>query len=263
MKFIGRFLTLHGRGLYYFLASCLLLGIAILLFSGKISLFIAFLLLFIMPTLILLAINMRSHKYWMQFMSALEAGCDPYPLLEETEYMISKAKKGIPYFQVTLNYSIALMATGQYEKALSVLKDLDFNKIPTLPHHNMFVYYNNLCTACASNKQWEQMEIYRSKAEASYACIKKQAFKKKISESMSFYQIFPLIQEKKYDEAEKALSSFIPKRGRESIMMAMTLTEIHIGRGETEQAKEQLHYIIENGNKLYVVTEARQILETL
>lgn len=263
MKFIGRFLTLHGRGLYYFLASCSLLGIAILLFSGKISLFIAFLLLFITPTLILLVINMRSYKYWMQFMSALEAGCDPYPLLEETEYMISKAKKGIPYFQVTLNYSIALMATGQYEKALSVLKDLDFNKIPTLPHHNMFVYYNNLCTACASNKQWEQMEIYRSKAEASYACIKKQAFKKKFSDSMSFYQILQLIQEKKYDEAEKVLSSFIPKRGREAVMTAMTRTGIHIARGEVEQAKEQLQFIIENGNKLYVVTEARQMLETL
>jgi hypothetical protein len=65
------------------------------------------------------------------------------------------------------------------------------------------------------------------------------------------------------DEAEEALSSFIAKRGREAIMMAMTRTEIHIGRGETEQAKEQLQFIIENGNKLYVVTEARQILKTL
>ena len=263
MKFIGRFLTLHGRGLYYFLASCLLLGLAILLFAGKISLFVAFLLLFIMPTLILLLINTRSYKYWMTFMTTLEAGCDPYPLLEETEYMISKAKKGLPYFQVTLNYSTALMATGQYKKALSVLQGLDFTKIPTLPHHNMFVYYNNLRTACAANKQWEQMEIYQSKAEASYACIKKQAFKKKLSDPMSHYQISQYIQEKKYDEAEEALSAFIPKRGREAVMTAMTLTVIHIGRGETEQAKEQLRYIIENGNKLYVVTEARQMLETL
>ena len=263
MKFIGRFLTLHGRGLYYILSLCICLGIAILCFTGKISFLTALLLVCIIPPILYLVINIRSYKYWMQFMSALEVGCDPYPLLEETEYMISKAKKGLPYFQVTINYSIALMATGQYKKALSVLQGLDFTKIPTLPHHNMFVYYNNLRTACAANKQWEQMGIYQSKAEASYACIKKQAFKKKLSDPISHYQISQYIQEKKYDEAEEALSAFIPKRGREAVMTAMTRTGIHIGRGETEQAKEQLRYIIENGNKLYVVTEARQILETL
>jgi predicted Zn-dependent protease len=263
MKCIGRFLTLHGRVLYYTLSLCISLGIAILLFANKISFFPALFLVCIIPPVLYFVINMRWYKYWMPFMSALEVGCDPYPLLEETEYMISKAKKGLPYFQITINYSIALMATGQYEKALSVLQGLDFTKIPKLSHHNMFVYYNNLCAACAANKQWEQHAIYQSKAEASYACIKKQAFKKKFSDSMLLHQISQYIQEKKYDEAEEALSSFIAKRGRESIMMAMTLTEIHIGRGETEQAKEQLQFIIENGNKLYAVTEARQILETL
>ena len=43
----------------------------------------------------------------------------------------------------------------------------------------------------------------------------------------------------------------------------MLRAKVHIGLGEPEKAKEHLTFVIENGNKLNVVTQAKEILSSL
>ena len=264
MKKFGRFLYLHGRTIYYILA--LVVGVICGLMIANDSLSIggaalAVILTALVPFFVMNLIAISS--YSKPLVDALNVERDPYPLLEESEYLLTKAKKGLPYFNNIINYSAGLIETGQAEKALAVLQATDFSKVPKTLPQNMFVYYNNLCAAYNANGQKDQASIYYSKALASYAMIKNEAVKKQMQTSLTIDTIEEYLRNEDYKEADKILSSFMPNPGRQTVDAEMLRAKVHIGLGETEKAKEHLEFVIKNGNKLYVVTEAKEMLAAL
>ena len=47
----------------------------------------------------------------------------------------------------------------------------------------------------------------------------------------------------------------------ENVCASMVYAKAYIGLGETDKAKEKLNFILENGNKLYMVEQAKKMLE--
>jgi tetratricopeptide (TPR) repeat protein len=264
MKNLGRFFYLHGRALYYALA--VIVGLACGLLRAHDVLSIGGMILTVILTVCLpfFAINLIAiHFYSKPLVEALDIERDPYPLLEESEYLLAKLKKGLPYLTNIINYSAGLVETGQFEKALAVLQAIDFSKAPKRPPQTMFIYYNNLCAACNEIGYKDQASVYYSKALSSYAMIKSEAVKKQLKNSITFNTVEEHLRNEEYPAADKVLSSFMPNPGKQTVDAEMLRAKVHIGLGEPEKAKEHLTFVIENGNKLNVVNQAKEILASL
>ena len=264
MKKLGRFLYLHGRSIYYILAVVVGVVCGLLIANDRLSIggaALAVILTALVPFFVMNLIAISS--YSKPLVDALDVERDPYPLLEESEYLLTKTKKGLPYLTNIINYSAGLIETGQFEKALAVLQAVDFSKVPKASPQSMLAYYINLCSACNEMGQKDQASAYYSKALASFAMIKNEAVKKQMKSTITVHTIEEHLRNEDYKEADKVLASFIPSTGRQTIDAEMLRAKVHIGLGEPEKAKEHLTFVIENGNKLNVVTQAKEILSSL
>ncbi len=264
MKKLGRFFYLHGRTVYYILALVVGVICGLLIANDKLSMGGAVLAVILTALVPFFVFNLISiYSYSKPLVEALDLERDPYPLLEESEYLLTKAKKGLPYVTNIINYSAGLVETGQSEKALAVLQAADFSKVPKTPPQYMFVYYINLCSACNAKGLKDQASIHYSKALASWAMIKSEAIKKQMKNTITLHTIEEHLRNEDYKEADKVLASFMPNPGRQTVDAEMLRAKVHIGLGEAEKAKEHLTFVIENGNKLYSVTQAKEILSFL
>lgn len=263
MKRIHRWVAAHKRLAWVLYGITVCVGYTILLSWLKAPLWAIILL-----NLLLLAID----YFWVQSCSiklvrqaekVLTEHGDPDLLLEETAWLLSH--KPSEYFRQVLliDRCVALRARGEYQKTYEILKSINIDKCAeTLPPVKV-VYYNNLMDICALTDRIDEVNIWYEKMLLLYHDLKP-----KLQQQMNALVLSAQAMERycaqDYAQTIQILES-MPKQQERKAAIADTLlyAQACIALGDTETAKEKLAWVIANGNKLYAVQEARELMATL
>ena len=190
--------------------------------------------------------------------------CDPYPLIEESEKHLNAHYSILDKFILLVNYSAALKASGQYQKALDILLSIDIeaDAMKKLQHLKA-AYYYRLMELCEFLNKGAQADFAYSKFLELIPQIKNERFKKSLEIEIVLGNVLGAFRKGDYQTVVETLESSVLNVFSSQITSSLTCAKAYLALGETEKAKEKLEYIIENGNKLHCVTEAREMLSSL
>lgn len=195
----------------------------------------------------------------------LDEECDPYPLLEAVELQLKKVKSKCYEQLLLISKATALRATGQFDEVLSILSNINIDKYSTTLPVTKIVYYNNLMDIHIVKGNLLEANIWYSKTEQLISDTKmKDEHKQQLLVCFALNRASLLLLERRLDEMESVLSSISePLSNRMRIEKCMLFAKLYISQNRIEDAKPNLQFVIERGNKLYEVSEAKEILATL
>lgn len=193
----------------------------------------------------------------------LNDNCNPYPLLAETEKLLAYKNSEMLHQIILINHAAALRCIGEYQRNLDMLRTLNIDKVPGMLPTNKVVYYNNLMDACELLGKYDEADVWYSKMMLIHADITNQKQLEELEHTILCAKAFHFYYEKAYNKALLMVQDMTAKSRKDKVENAMLYARIAIAMGDVETAKAKLQYVIENGNKLYVVTEARQMIEQL
>ena len=188
-------------------------------------------------------------------LAELNDNCDPYPILELTERVLTyDTPKELRNFYL-IYYVSALSAVGEHQKALGVLNSVKIDEIP-LQSYKVVYYFNFMAILCRLRNYDEAKHLYPEFIK-SLSETKNQKQQQSFAGIAAFAEIIKSVCDEEYDKALQLLGNYKCENNRDKLSVAMYYAEVYLALNEKEKAKENLEYIIENGNKLYCVTEAR------
>ena len=190
--------------------------------------------------------------------------CDPYPLIEESEKHLKANYSVLDKFIFTVNYSAALKASGQYNKALDVLLSIDAeaDAMKKLQHFKASYYYR-LTELCVILDKKAQADFAYSKFLELIPQIKNEKFRKSIETEVVNGEALSAYRKGDYQTVIQILDNFVFNAFSAQVASSLTCAKAYLALGDTEKAKEKLEFVIENGNKLHCVTEAQEMLSNL
>ncbi len=204
-------------------------------------------------------VESASDKLLKAAAKALHDNCDPTVLLRETEQQLEYEKRGITNQLVLLNHTVALGYMGEYSKAFEILSSFDADKYKFISPYRAYIkmiHSNNMADTCDELGDFESASAWHKKT---LDAAKKLGMLK--SSEIILAKASEALRKKDYGAVLKALEGFKEKNMLEKICASMVYAKAYIGLGEIEKAKEKLSFIIENGNKLYTVEQAKKMLE--
>lgn len=185
--------------------------------------------------------------------------CDPYPMLDETEKLLTYKFKRVQNQILVIDKCAALRNIGEYEKALNILENINIDKYPVMPYVKI-VYYNNLMDLYTILGEYEKADIWHNKTMQIYSDMKSNRQKKKLESTIDIATAAKHYRHDEYDEAVKILENIKYNNLCHEIDGKMLSAKIYLKTGETEKAKAALIFIKEKGNRLYAVTAAEKML---
>lgn len=217
----------------------------------------------IIVTMSMLLVSSASTALTMSVVKKLNDECDPYPLLEMSEKIIAHTKSTSEGITARINRCVALLDMGEYEKYLAEMRDIAIESHLGILPQTKFVYYNNLSVAYIALDDAEKARIWLEKSAEFLPAVKN----KKISASLKDTHLFTnaelLILEGKPEEASELLKAVENNSRARSVHLALASARANAALGNIERATEDLKYVIATGNKLYAVTEAKELLGKL
>lgn len=190
----------------------------------------------------------------------LEDRCDPYPLLQEAETLLSYPHKKGMELSMLIDRGVALCMLGDHQAVYELLTAIDIDQYTQAPAAQ-FVYYNNLLGCCFDLEKYEQAEQLISKTMQLYADIEDEKQKHDLEHAVYSIKVSEHMLRQEYTLAIEILNGMKPTSLRSEVDDALLCAKAYLALGETERAKEKLRFVAARGNKLYCVTEARQLLE--
>lgn len=189
--------------------------------------------------------------------------CDPYPLLQECDDQLSYVKNKQDRQHITTNRAAALIALGYNEDALASLEALNIDDPYTIPLWR-YVYYNNISEAALACGQREKAMVYRQKADQAASCVTNQ--KQKMLVQMTTYDWLTglCLLDGDYQGAAAYLSYQAPPENTyQRVNRAYQIAQVELAFGNSANAKFQLEFVVQYGNRLAVVAKAAAMLEEL
>ena len=206
-------------------------------------------------------VNSVSDLLLREPLEKLEQGCDPYPLLAEVEIHMKKLPDSFQGQMIQINYALALVQTGSYEKALEVLEAVDMDKYPN--PIAKFIYYNNLCDLMTRLDRYPEADSWYRKSLEILDSMPNNRLKGRLDRTVEMNAIEALYRDQDYVGALRRLARIPCPTPRAVVDAALLAARCNLALEERDKAKEKLQYVIDNGNRLQCVTEARALLETL
>ena len=190
--------------------------------------------------------------------------CDPYPLVEEGEKHL---KAYSPLFQkcwIFINYAVALHSVGQCEKALEVMLSINIEdeKLKNVTLYKC-AYYVRLANICTDLDKKTEADFAYSKFLSLMTELKREKEKKMIEKDAISGKAIDALRKGDYPLIIETLESYVCDTLSSKVNIAMLYGVAYHAMGETDKAKEKFEFVIENGNKLHCVTEAREMLANL
>ena len=213
--------------------------------------------------LVLLKVNIRLWMYlYSNYMNVLDKELDPEKFIEltENEYNKNKNKKYRNYMK--LNLSAGYSSVGKIETAYEKLKEVDLSKKLYRERDKILYYYNEALFLITLGKKEAAREIYNKYLSEEIEKIRNN--KKlceiycglvKVLEGMLFHEND---NEKMIEILNEALKK--TKIKRQNLGFKYLLATYKEKIGKIEEAMELYKEVIENGNKLYIVQEAKEKL---
>ena len=188
--------------------------------------------------------------------------CDPYPLLSETEKLITYKFRRVQEQVLVIDKCAALRNTGEYEKALNELENINIDKYPVMPNVKI-VYYNNLMDLYGILGENEKADIWYGKVVQIYSDMKNGKKKKGFQNTIDIAAAANYYRHGEYDKAVEILESINYNNLCNEVDSKMLCARVYLAMGLTDKAKQALMFVKEKGNKLYAVTEAEKMLKEI
>lgn len=158
---------------------------------------------------------------------------------------------------------MALRNAGDYELAYGLLSMTNIDKhAGMLPLWKM-IYYNNLMDLCALMGKHQEAVIWYDKLLMMFHDMKpgkqKEQLRKVVEDNRALYYFC----RGEYSQTMEVLGQATPENLSERIENAMMYARTYLAMGEAEKAKENLEFVAQNGNKLYIATEAKALLANM
>lgn len=263
MKAIQRWIANHPRLCKFLMAFFVTFLCYALLDSNTFSFSSRFLITFSLLFSGFLTINTMPEQLMREPLEILEQQCDPYPFLEEMERQMPLIQENFQGQLTTINYAMALVQTGQNEKALETLESINIDRFPSASPFAKFIYYNNLCDVMIRMERFSEADIWYRKAQAIFQDLPNNKLKQRLDRTAQMNEIEALYRDQDYTAALRKLSR-IPCITQRSLMEAALLAaRCNLGLEESEKAREKLQYVIDHGNRLACAEEAKRLLEKL
>lgn len=193
----------------------------------------------------------------------LNDNCDPYPLLKETEKLLTYKNSEVLEQIILINHAVGHRSVGEYQKNLDILKTLNIDKTVGIQPMQKVVYYNNLMDACGMLEKYDEAEVWYSKMMLILADIKNEKQLEALESAMQSATAFHHFCQKEYDKALQIMREKKDINRNNAVDNAMLYAKIATAMGDIDTAKNKLQFVIENGNRLYAVQEAKERLAEL
>lgn len=215
--------------------------------------------------LVLLMVNIGLWMYlYSNYMNVLDNELDPEKFIEltENEYNKNKNKKYRNYMK--LNLSAGYSSAGKIETAYEKLKEVDLSKKLYRERNKILYYYNEALILNVLGKKEEATEIYNKELSEE---IEKIGKRKKDSEIYNLVKALEgmLFHENDNEKMIEILNETLKKTKtkRQNLGLKHLLAAYKEKAGKIEEAIELYKEVAENGNKLYIVQEAKEKLENI
>ena len=215
--------------------------------------------------LVLLMVNIGLWMYlYSNYMNVLDNELDPEKFIEltENEYNKNKNKKYRNYMK--LNLSAGYSSAGKIETAYEKLKEVDLSKKLYRERNKILYYYNEALILNVLGKKEEATEIYNKELSEE---IEKIGKRKKDSEIYNLVKALEgmLFHENDNEKMIEILNEALKKTKtkRQNLGLKHLLAAYKEKVGKIEEAMELYKEVAENGNKLYIVQEAKEKLENI
>ena len=215
--------------------------------------------------LVLLMVNIGLWMYlYSNYMNVLDNELDPEKFIEltENEYNKNKNKKYRNYMK--LNLSAGYSSAGKIETAYEKLKEVDLSKKLYRERNKILYYYNEALILNVLGKKEEATEIYNKELSEE---IEKIGKRKKDSEIYNLVKALEgmLFHENDNEKMIEILNETLKKTKtkRQNLGLKHLLAAYKEKAGKIEEAMELYKEVAENGNKLYIVQEAKEKLENI
>jgi len=235
------------------------------IFSLKSENFLFNYLLYPIIFLVLLMVNTGLWMYlYSNYMNVLDNELDPEKFIEltENEYNKNKNKKYRNYMK--LNLSAGYSSAGKIETAYEKLKEVDLSKKLYREQNKILYYYNEALILNVLGKKEEATEIYNKELSEE---IEKIGKRKKDSEIYNLVKALEgmLFHENNNEKMIEILNETLKKTKtkRQNLGLKHLLAAYKEKVGKIEEAIELYKEVAENGNKLYIVQEAKEKLENI
>ncbi len=162
---------------------------------------------------------------------------------------------------IQINYALALVQTGSYEKALETLEAVDMDKYPN--PIAKFIYYNNLCDLMTRLDRYPEADSWYRKSLETLDSIPNKRLRERLDRTVEMNAIEALYRDQDYVGALRRLARIPCPTPRSVADAALLAARCNLGLEEWDKAKEKLQYVIDNGNHLQCVTEAKALMDTL
>lgn len=190
----------------------------------------------------------------------LKNQCDPYPFLEEInvqrEYPGTDAAKQVR----DINYAMALRCIGEYDLSYRLLTTTNIDKNAGMLPMAKVVYYNNLVDLCGLIGKHQEAVIWYDKLLLIFNDMKPGKQKEQLRPAVESNRATAHFCKGEFEQALQVLSLAKIEDLNDRIENAMMYARVYLAMGETEKAIKPLQFVAEKGNKLYVVTEAKELL---
>lgn len=202
----------------------------------------------------------RSNVLLKKPMEILVNDCDPYPFLEEVRRQCDYPGNSHVKHQRIVNEAVGLRETGEYTKAYTLLASARNEMVLKANPINQAVYYSEMANLCFKQMNLEEMEAWHRELMTAYSKIKGEKYRQYLAPVMVSHAAAYHFVRKEYEQYLQVLEARPATTLRDRVIRSMSMANYHMSIGETEKAKERLRFVIENGNKLYIVTEAKELL---
>ena len=263
MKPIYRWIAAHPRLSKFVITAFITVLFFFLLDPNIFPFLLRFLIIFLSLVNGFLFVNTMPERLMKEPLEILEQQCDPYPLLAEMERQLPLCKEDLQGQLTRINYAMALSQTGQYETALQILEAIDIDRFPGTSPVVRYVYCNHLCDLLTRLDRFPEADGWYHRAQQIYEQIPGSRLKQRMEYNVTMNDIEALYREGDYASALRRLSRLSCKTQRSLMSAALLAARCNLKQEEYEKAREKLQYIITNGNKLFAVEEAKQLLSTL
>ena len=163
-----------------------------------------------------------------------------------------------------LNLSAGYSSAGKIETAYEKLKEVDLSKKLYRKQDKILYYYNEALILNALGKKEEAIETYNKELSEEIEKIEK---RKKNSEIYNLVKALEgmLFHENDNEKMIEILNEALKKTKtkRQNLGLKHLLAAYKEKAGKIEEAIELYKEVAENGNKLYIVQEAREQLKKL
>ena len=192
----------------------------------------------------------------------LNQECDPIPLLEITSFLLTCRQSPAYRITTSMNHAVALRDLGSCEEALRIMENIDLSRPRRIPAMVKFVYYHNWSDFLDHSGRMDEADAMHRTAMEFYDAIPRKQ-KSALENTVCFSRASALCRHGSFTEAVALLRDMNCANLRQQVERGMLLARCSIALGQSPRAREWLQYIIDHGNRLHMVSQARKMLEDL